>query len=173
MRYCNPTIKKSHHGKKTEFLKCSLWNNKIYKLGWNLCKNRFTSCLQSHKKIPFSKWVCCLSRSTCSTVWRLSSFSLNSPLNVVHFQSPNICLLPFNRFAICLHRLYLTSQGRAWKWLSASLFNCLLHTGRSRDCLLIANYLSVFFFSQLTPLSWPSQGRSHALLRPINLRGWS
>lgn len=66
---------------------------------------------------------------------------------------------------------------------SASLFHCLLPGGRQRACLLIAQ-ISPFFPSALSlsisfslrkarraTLTDRSQGRSHALLRAINLRG--
>lgn len=52
------------------------------------------------------------------------------------------------------------------------MFVCLLPKGWERGCLLIKNSPSLFL-AELTALSWPSQGHSHALLHAINLWGRS
>lgn len=51
------------------------------------------------------------------------------------------------------------------------IFKCLLPKGHSRACLLITNSPSRFLSPSSPLFSRPSQGRSHALLRAIDLRG--
>lgn len=105
----------------------------------------------------------------CTTWWCLCSFSLNSLLNFAHFkvQTSFAAHQP-----IChLSSLPLSYLSRPCAVMAQRLIVSVFTSQGALESLFTDYKISFFVsFSELTPLSWPSQGRSHALLHAINLR---
>lgn len=134
------------------------FHNEIENLSRNLWK------LIGHSANESAFW-----NKMCTTWWCLCSLSLNSLLHIAHFkvQTSFAAHQP-----VChLSSLPLSYLSRPCAVMTQRLIVSVFTSQGALESLFTDYKISFSVsFSELTPLSWPSQGRSHALLHAINLR---